>query len=733
MDTSAVLAREYAALEDACLAYMPHADKALLRRAFDFAAAAHEGQNRRSGEPYAVHPSAVALIITEMNMDMESVIAALLHDVIEDTKYTYAYVKAQFGAAVADMVDGVTKISRIRYTYTEDRQMENLRKLFIAMARDLRVMIVKIADRLHNMRTIDYLPEQRRREIALETMEIYAPIAHRLGMQRFKWELEDRSLRCLDPVGTAEIEQELEERRLDHSFFMESVKEVLEKRLREAGVKYLSIEGRIKHIYSIYRKLMGQHKAMFEIYDLYAVRIIVADSPHHSECYNALGVVHDIYKAMPGRLKDYISTPKPNMYQSLHTTVMGKLGQPFEVQIRSESMHRTAEMGISAHWKYKEGSTDNSADEMFAWVRRLLESQQDTDAEDFIRSIKVEMFADEVFVFTPKSKVVNLPYGANPIDFAYAIHSAVGNRMTGAKVNGRMVTIDYVLQNGDIVEIITAGGSHGPSRDWLKLVKTSEARNKIKQWFKKEKREENVAAGKAEFERELKRSGISPSTILNEDITPPALRRMSFATPDELYAAIGYGGISALRAINRFRDELIRQNRQHITDKAALEKVHAAVRKPPKATSGVVVEDIGNCLIRFARCCAPVPGDDIVGYVTKGCGVSLHRADCKNIGNARAAADGKYVSARWAEQIERNYPTGLQIRARDRDGLVAELLEVFNAQKTKPSYITAKALPNGSAVVNVTVSVANSAELDRLRNKLTQVHGVAEVVRREAS
>jgi GTP pyrophosphokinase len=418
------------------------------------------------------------------------------------------------------------------------------------------------------------------------------------------------------------------------------------------------------------------------------------------------------------------------MYRSLHTTVIGRMGQPFEVQIRTWDMHRTAEFGIAAHWKYKEGSSDHSADEMLTWVRRLLESQQDTDAEEFIRGIKTDMFSDEVFVFTPGGDVINLPVGAGPIDFAYAIHSAVGNRMTGAKVNGRMVSIDTPLHNGDIVEILTSG-AHSPSRDWLKIVKTSEARNKIKQWFKKERREENVAAGKAEFERELKRSGILPATLLTDDIVPAALKRMSFITLDDLYAAIGYGGISATKAINRFRDELIKQNKQQITDKAAIDKVMTAVRKPRRSVSGVIVEEIGNCLVKFARCCAPVPGDEIVGYVTRGSGVSLHRADCKNIENLGKAETGRWVSVSWAQEEGQFFQTGLQIRSRDREGLVADVLEVLYAQKVRPSSINARALPDGTAAVNLTVEVRSSGELEALKKKLAQVSGVAEVARKE--
>ena len=728
-----ILERKYQTLLKNMQEYLPSVDERLLLDAYEFAITAHGSQTRKSGEPYVIHPIEVALIISQMNLDFDSIIAALLHDILEDTRFTFGDIKSRFGASVAHLVEGVTKLSKVNYTSKEEHQMENLRKMFLAMARDIRVILVKLADRLHNMRTIIYQSEPKRREVALETMEIYAPIAHRLGMQKIKWELEDLALQQLDPIGHAEILSELEETRWTHESFLEQIQETITQRLAEAEIENPSISSRIKHVYSIYRKLMGQRKAMFEIYDLYAVRIIVDTI---GDCYNVMGLMHDLYKPLPGRIKDYIATPKPNMYQSLHTTVIGREGQPFEIQIRTWDMHRTAEYGIAAHWKYKQGveGADKSEDRM-AWVRSLLESQQDTDAEDFIRAIKVDMFADEVYVFTPGADVINLPAGAGPIDFAYAIHSAVGNRMSGAKVGGRIVSLDYALQNGDIVEILTSN-NHGPSRDWLKLVKTSEARNKIKQWFKKERRDENVAQGRLELERELKRTGIPYANILQEDILSAVLKKMSMSCLDDLLAAIGYGGITINRAIGRFRDELVRQNRLQLTDKAAadksiVDKISSAPKRPRKAISGVIVEDLDNCLIKFARCCAPVPGDNIVGYVTRGYGVSVHRAECFNVRESLSQDQGRRVEVSWAETIKDTYQTGLQIRCHDRDGLVIDAMGVLNNLKIKALGMSAKSVDSGMAILNLRMEVDGVTQLSDLMSGLRQIPGVIEIIRKD--
>ncbi|MCL2748251.1 MAG: bifunctional (p)ppGpp synthetase/guanosine-3',5'-bis(diphosphate) 3'-pyrophosphohydrolase [Oscillospiraceae bacterium] len=702
-------------------------DGARLRAVYEFAARAHEGQLRKDGSPYVSHPVEVAHIVADLTPDLESVMAALLHDTIEDTGFTYGDIRRVFGRPVAELVDGVTKLTRVPYTSKEDQQMENLRKMFLAMAKDIRVILIKICDRLHNMRTLAYHTQQKRREKAMETMEIYAPLSHRLGMQRIKWELEDLSLYDLDPVGYQEITQELAIRHELHASFLSQVQTRLSDRLGEAHIE-ANISGRIKHIYSIYRKMYSMHKSLFEIYDLYAVRIIVDEM---ADCYNVLGFVHDLYKPMPGRFKDYISTPKPNMYQSLHTTVIGREGMPFEVQIRTWEMHHTAEYGIAAHWKYKEGLGEGQfgLEEKLEWVRRLLETQQDTDAEDFIRNLKIDMFADEVFVFTPRGDVINLPAGATPIDFAYAIHSAVGNRMMGAKVNGRIVNLEYNLQNGDIIEVLTGSG-HGPSRDWLSLAKTGEARNKIKQWFKKERREENVARGKEEFDRELKRAGIPMSTITKPDVQESILKRLSFNNYEDLYAAIGYGGIPALRAVNRIRDELTRIN-QLQSDKETVSKLISQVRNAPAPVSGVVVEGVDNCLIKFARCCAPVPGDPIIGFITRGYGVSLHREGCRNAltSQKNSINAGRWIVVRWSENIKEAYQTGLCLSARDRNGLITDISSVISGQKVPVRRINAKSLPDEKALLHLTLEVRDLKELDAIIRRLYLIEGMREVSR----
>ena len=711
--------------------YMPGLPEKKIREVYAYAMKAHEGQKRKTGEPYIIHPLEVAHNVAEMGLDADSVMAALLHDSIEDTEVNYDEIRDKFGAAVADIVDGVTKLSRVAYTSKEEQQMENLRKMFLAMARDIRVILVKIADRLHNMRTIDYQDEEKQREKALETMEIYAPLAHRLGMQKIKWELEDRALQCLDPVGYNEIAEALRERSEQHNEFLNRVKARIEQRLGEGGIS-CQIDGRVKHIYSIYRKMYNQHKAINEIYDLYAFRVIVDTV---TDCYNVMGFIHDLYKPVPGRFKDYISTPKPNMYQSLHTTVIGREGVPFEVQIRTWDMHHTAEYGIAAHWKYKQGlQGDLGMEEKLEWVRRLLEAQQDTDAEDFIRNLKIDMFADEVFVFTPKGDVVNLPAGATPIDFAYAIHSAVGNRMTGAKVAGRIVGFEYQLQNGDIVEIITTGASHGPSRDWMKIAKTNEARNKIKQWFKKERREENIARGKEDFERELRRGGLSPADITQEDVLPAMLKKMSFSNLDELYAGIGYGGITATKAINRMRDELIRINRLQ-NEKTTVEKLMSAPpKKPSKAGTGVIVQGLENCLVKFARCCTPVPGDDIVGFITRGYGVSVHRADCVNALPAHQDnEEGRWVQVSWAHDLKDTYQTSVQVSAKDRDGLVLDVATTLSAMKVTMKSLSARDLGDGYAVADIILEARDKQQLTEILNKLTRIKGVITVERKAAS
>ena len=547
----------YQSLMRAIARHAPTTDIALVDKAYHYAEEKHKKQLRKSGEPYIIHPLAVAEIVVEIGLDTDAILAALLHDCLEDTDASFDELVKLFGRTVAELVEGVTKLTRVNYSTTEEQQMENLRKMFMAMSKDIRVILIKIADRLHNMRTLEYQSGPKQISKSTETMEIYAPIAHRLGMQKLKWELEDLSLQYLDPEGYHQIMDYLAEHKDSDNRFMQGIQMKITERLESVGI-HGTIYGRIKHVYSIYRKLKDQHKTIDELYDLYAFRVIVDDIP---DCYNVLGHIHDLFNPVPGRFKDYISTPKPNMYQSLHTTVIGTEGIPFEVQIRTWKMHETAEYGVAAHWKYKQGGQGAGEEKEFEWVRRLLESQQDTEAEDYIHSLKVDMFNDEVFVFTPKGKVISLPAGSTPIDFAYAIHSAVGNSMVGAKVNNRIASFDMQLKNGDIVEVLTSKSAKGPSRDWLKICQSNQARIKIKQWFKKEKREENIAHGKASFESELKRMSIDPAVLQNEDVLPTILKKVSFDSLDDMYAAIGYGGMTAVKCVNRIRDELVKASK----------------------------------------------------------------------------------------------------------------------------------------------------------------------------
>ena len=724
----------YADLEKKIRAAGHSMDLGRIRAAYDMAKRAHEGQLRKDGSPYVTHCVAAADISVDLGLDEDSICAALLHDVIEDTALTHADIAHSFGSAVADIVEGVTKLTRVQYTSKEDEQMENLRKMLMAMAKDIRVILIKIADRLHNMRTMDYQTPDKQRTKSLETMEIYAPIAHRLGMQQAKWELEDLSLRYLDPAGYKEITDYLNSRMADLEGFMSSVDEKIQTRLESEGIQ-ASIFSRIKHVYSIYRKMYAQKLDINGIFDLCAFRVIVDSLP---DCYNVLGVIHDMFKPVPGRFKDYISTPKPNMYQSLHTTVIGSEGIPFEVQIRTWEMHHTAEYGIAAHWKYKMdggGSAVREGDEeKFAWVRHLLEDQQESDAQDFFHDLKIDMFADEVFVFSPKGDVINLPAGATPIDFAYNIHSDVGNHMVGAKVNGRIVTFDYALQNGDIVEIRTSKSAPGPSRDWLNIVKSGSARTKIKQWYKKERREENILRGMEMLEDELRHNDLDLDDMQDEAIMAPVLKRLSYATADDMYAAIGYGGVTAVRVANRMRDEqkALLAEKKSVLDKvsAAAERREERARKEGKAVHGILVEGLDNCLVKFSRCCTPVPGDEIIGFITRGQGVSIHRKDCQNYRRRKAddASEGRWIKVAWASQITDSYVTTITIAAKDRSGLVMDIATVLNSLNAKVRNLSARD-NSGLALVVITLEVQGSGELRQIMNKLAAVPSVTEVSR----
>ncbi|MBS5702400.1 MAG: bifunctional (p)ppGpp synthetase/guanosine-3',5'-bis(diphosphate) 3'-pyrophosphohydrolase [Butyricicoccus pullicaecorum] len=705
----------------------PAINEKKIRAAYECANRAHEGQKRKNGEPYIIHPVSVAEIIVEMGLDTDSICAGLLHDCIEDTEFDYKAIENKFGTSVAELVDGVTRLGMLRYS-KEQEQMEDLRKMFMAMAKDIRVILIKLADRLHNARTFQFLPERKQRDKALETMEIYAPIAHRLGMSRIKWELEDLSLKCLDPIGYQEIVEGLEKQSSRHEEFLNHIKDNISEKLDEAGIRH-TISARVKHIYSIYRKMYAQHKTINEIYDICAVRVIV-DSV--TDCYNVLGYVHDLYKPIPGRFKDYISTPKPNGYQSLHTTVIGREGIPFEIQIRTEEMHKMAEYGVAAHWKYKQGLDKVGNEQAFAWIRQLLEAQQDTEAEDFIKAIKVDLFADEVFVFTPKGDVVNMPAGATPIDLAYAIHSAVGNRMVGAKINGRIAPIDTQLKNGDIVEILTSKETHGPSRDWVKIVKTTEARNKIKQWFKKECREENIVQGRAELDRELRANLLFNGFYDSEEVQKNALDKFSFSSLDELYASIGYGGITVTKVLNKIKDDVHRLRR-------AQEKVEHILQPQPakktaKSQSGVIVEGIDNCLVKFARCCTPIPGDDIIGFVTRGYGVSIHRRDCVNVRNSGAKdEENRWINVWWDEEVldhkMNRFSTGLQISTRNRIGVLSDVAMLLAQSHVNVHELSARDLNDGFGVINAMIDVSGISQLDNIINRIRNTKGVLDVTR----
>ena len=712
----------------------PGMDLGRIQAAYDMARLAHSGQLRKDGSPYVTHCVAAADITVDMGLDEDSVVSALLHDVIEDTNLTHADIARQFGTAVADIVEGVTKLTRVQYTSKEDEQMENLRKMLMAMAKDIRVILIKIADRLHNMRTMAYQSPEKQRSKSLETMEIYAPIAHRLGMQRAKWELEDLSLQYLDPTGYKEITSSLEAKMGDLERFMDSMKEKIQTRLAAEGVKS-TVYCRIKHVYSIYRKMYAQKLDINGIFDLCAFRVIVDSIP---DCYNVLGIIHDMFKPVPGRFKDYISTPKPNMYQSVHTTVIGSEGIPFEVQIRTWEMHYTAEYGIAAHWKYKMGSSATAVregdEDKFAWVRRLLENQQESDAQDFFHNLKIDMFADEVFVFSPKGDVINLPAGATPIDFAYSIHSDVGNHMVGARVNGRIVTYDHVLQNGDIVEIRTSKNAPGPSRDWLNVAKSGSARTKIKQWYKKERREENVIRGREMLEDELKHNGLTLDDAQDEETIAPILKRLSFSNNDDLYAAIGYGGITATRVANRIRDELrTKPDRKTALDKVseAAERRENNAKKTGKPVHGILVEGLSNCLVKFSRCCTPVPGDDIVGFITRGQGVSIHRRDCGNCIQLMNQPEnqGRWVGVSWADNITDSYVTTVTIASKDRSGLVMDIATVLNSLNAKVRSLTSRDTGAGLAVSTITLEVKSNGELRYIMGRLASIPGVSSVVR----
>jgi guanosine-3',5'-bis(diphosphate) 3'-pyrophosphohydrolase len=712
-----------------------HYDTEKIKKAFLFAKRLHEGQYRVSGEEYISHPVAVAEIMAGLELDTDSICAALLHDTIEDcgAKVECGDIRSAFGPDVALLVDGLTKLVKIPFEDKEEEHMENLRKMFLAMSRDIRVIFIKLCDRLHNMRTLDVKPEGKRRITALETMQVYAPLAHRLGMQRMKQELENLALGYLDPIGYAEVKSDIEKKYGQSRIFIDNARRLVSNKLTDSQLPY-SLEGRVKSVYSIYRKMYEQNKSFDEIYDFYALRVIVKTE---LECYTVLGIIHDMFNSMPGRFKDYISTPKPNMYRSLHTTVIGRDGIPFEVQIRTWEMHQIAEYGIAAHWKYKTGDRANpEMDKKLEWIAKLIETEDDTrDPDEFLRALKIDIFHDDIFVFTPKGDVISLPQGATVIDFAYAIHSGVGNKMTGAKINGMIAPIDRVPQNGEIVEILTSASSRGPSRDWLKIVKTSEARTKIRQWFKKEKRSENILVGRAEIEKELRRCSRPYTEAQKEEILSNVTRRLGINSVEDLYNTIGYGGLSVTKLIPKLRDEfdrVIKPEPEHETEAAPV--TAALIPKNKKSASGVIVDGVEGCYVKFARCCNPVPGDRLIGFITKGYGISVHKHDCPNVllNRANPANNGRWVIASW----DTTQPAGeglfeamLQISAENRITLISDITMALADMKVSILQINTQKKSNNEIILSLVINCKNLDHMKSIVSRLRLIKSVLSVER----
>jgi guanosine-3',5'-bis(diphosphate) 3'-pyrophosphohydrolase len=703
-------------------AYLKPEEIDFVRRAYAYAEEAHRGQLRKSGEPYITHPLAVAWILAGLQLDATTIAAALLHDVVEDTRVTDEEIVRQFGSEVAALVDGVTKLKRIKFDSKEEQQAENLRKMFLAMAKDIRVLLIKLADRLHNMRTLRYQEPDKQIQTARETLEIFAPLAHRLGIYTVKWELEDLALRYLNPREYYRIVHLMAQKRQERENYIQQVIDILREKLRALDIQ-AEVSGRAKHIYSIYRKMVTQHKEFSEIYDLFAVRVIVESV---KDCYAVLGVVHTMWKPMPGRFKDYIAMPKANMYQSLHTTVIGPRGEPLEIQIRTWEMHQTAEYGIAAHWLYKEGGqkAEGKFAQKLAWFREVLEWQQDfRDAQEFMETLKLDLFADEVFVFTPKGDVIELPAGSVPIDFAYRIHTDIGNRCIGAKVNGKIVPLDYRLRTGDIVEILTSKHSYGPSRDWLKIVKSSQAKSKIRAWFKKERREENIQRGRELVERELVRQRLDPERLLVSAYLSEVAGKFNFAKEEDLLAAVGYGGVSPQQVVSRLVDKFRREQPASNAESIVLERKEDPARP---SDNGVRVKGVDNLLIRFARCCNPVPGDEIIGFVTRGRGLSVHRQDCPNVASLKAEGH-RMLEVEWASGADQSYRVELELKGLDRPGLINEVMNAVAETKTDVTAVSGRVDSRRIAHIHLSIRIRNlehlRAVVERLK-RLKDIHSV---------
>lgn len=721
--------------------YHPSGDISLIEKAYQVAKDAHKDQVRKSGEPYIIHPLYVAIILADLEMDKETITAGILHDVVEDTIMTYEDVKNEFGEDVANLVDGVTKLNRLEYAGRDklEEQAENLRKMFLAMAKDIRVIMIKLADRLHNMRTLKHMPPEKQQEKARETLDIYAPIAQRLGISKIKVELDDLSLKYLEPEAYYDLVDKIAIRKAEREKYVQSIVEEVSYHIQNAGIK-AEIDGRVKHFFSIYKKMKNYHKSIEQIYDLFAVRIIVDNV---KDCYGALGVIHEIYKPIPGRFKDYIAMPKDNMYQSLHTTLIGSAGQPFEIQIRTHEMHRTAEYGIAAHWKYKEASdgkkTNDSEAEKFAWLRQILEWQKESDNKEFMNLVKsdLDLFSDSVYCFTPTGEVKHLPAGSVPIDFAYSIHSAVGNKMVGAKVNGKLVNLDYVINNGDVIQIITSNSSSGPSRDWLSIVKSTQARNKINQWFRNEFKEDNIEKGKELLLAYCKAKSINPVDLVKTPYTDYVMRKYGFRDWDACLAAIGHGGMKEGQVVNKMMELYERNHKKIVTDQQILENINEnSEKKVPTSKdgkSGIVVEGVHDLACRFGKCCNPIPGDTIVGYITRGRGVSIHRMDCVNIINLSPEEKSRVIEAEWMHSNKapenEKYMAQILVYAFNRNGLLADIAKALTEKKIDIISLQTKTSKKGIATMNICFEISGKEELVRIIDKIEAINSVMKVER----
>jgi GTP pyrophosphokinase len=714
----------------------------MINKAYHFAEEAHQEQKRESGEPYIIHPIAVAEILADLGMDTNTIVAGLLHDVIEDTDISFDETVTLFNLEIANLVEGVTKLTRLgemEYKTKEEEQADNVRKMLLAMAKDIRVIIIKLADRLHNMRTLKFMPAKKQKNKAKETLDIYAPLAHRLGMSKIKWELEDLCFRYLHEEEYYSLVESISEKRIERETYIKDIVTDLNEKLEAAGIES-DLDGRPKHFYSIYKKMVSKNKNIDQIFDLTAIRVLVNSV---KDCYGVLGIVHTIYRPIPGRFKDYIAMPKPNMYQSLHTTVIGPQGKTFEIQIRTFEMHKTAEYGIAAHWKYKEGDTGNPEqdkpkdfEKKLVWLRDMLEWQKETsDATEFIEGFKIDLFSDEVFVFTPKGVVINLCSKATPIDFAYRIHTDVGNKCVGAKVNGKIVPLDYTLKTGEIVEILTTSNAKGPNMDWLNIAKSSQSKSKIKLWFKKAKKEENIVKGKELFEKELKKQSVTYSDISKGETYDKLIKRYNIHTMEDLYALLGIGGFSVSTFISRLKEDngIDRPNKEkenkEILNKAIEEQITKASRQPEPNSYGITVKGESNLMIRFAKCCSPVPGDDILGYITKGRGVSVHRQDCSNLQNLIDTDGERVVEVNWGSAKGTAYFAEIQVQAEDRDGLLADIMSVITELKLQLSAVNANLAKQGVALINVKLKITSVDSLKDLMKRIKRLKGVAEVYR----